>query len=86
MYIVDGPFGSDRFSRYDIISLVEKFEKNHEFIIMMDDTNRIGEQDTLNDIKICLSLANIKYYIGEYIGNKTVTLVVSEKYKFAISM
>jgi hypothetical protein len=86
LYIVDGPFGSERFSRYDIISLVERIDKEDQFIIMMDDTHRIGEQDTLNDIKKCLSSRDIKYYLGEYRGNKTVTLIASEKYKFSTSL
>lgn len=86
LYIVDGPFGSDRYSRYDIISLVEKFEKNEQFIIMMDDTDRKGEQDTIDDIKRCLNSLDINYFLGEYKGNKAITLIVSENYKFAISM
>jgi hypothetical protein len=86
LYIVDGPFGSERFSRYNILSLVEKMEKGDEFIIIMDDTNRKGELDTVNDIRECLDLIGISYYFGEYSGNKTVSLIVSEKYKFAISM
>lgn len=86
LYIVDGPFGSDRYSRYDIISLIDKMEQEDQFIIMMDDTNRKGEQDTLNDIKNCFNKMNIKYYLGEYKGSKAVTLIVSENYKFAITM
>lgn len=86
LYIVDGPFGSGRFSRYDIISLIERIEKGDQFIIMMDDTNRKGEQDTLNDIKKLLSSLEVDYYIGEYMGNKRVSLIVSEKYKYSISM
>ncbi|MGG7033617.1 MAG: hypothetical protein ACI7YS_00280 [Flavobacterium sp.] len=86
LYIVDGPFGSERFSRYDIISLVEKMEKEDQFIVLMDDTNRKGEQDTLNCIKKSLNSMGINYYFGEYVGNKTVSLIVSEKYKYAISM
>lgn len=86
LYIVDGPFGSDRFSRYDIISIVDKLELKDQFIIMLDDTNRKGEQDTLIDILYSLKTKNIKYYLGEYKGTKAVTLLVSENYRFAISM
>lgn len=86
LYIVDGPYGSERFSRYDIISLVKRIEKEDQFIIMMDDTNRKGEQDTFEEIKKYLNSMVIDYYIGEYVGNKTVSLIVSEKYKYVISM
>lgn len=86
LYIVDGPFGSERYSRYNIVSLIKKMEKNDEFVILMDDTNRRGEQDTLIDIKKCLDSLCIRYYQGDYQGNKDVTLIASEKYKFATSM
>ena len=86
LYIVDGPFGSERFSRYNIISLIEKFDLNDQFIIMMDDTNRLGEQDTLNDIKKYLDLIGITYYVGEYQGNKNVTIIATDKFKYSISL
>lgn len=86
LYIVDGPFGSDRYSRYDIILLVEKFDDNEEFIIMMDDTHRQGEADTRNDIISILTSKKITYYLGEYIGNKAVSVISSEKYKFSTSL
>lgn len=50
LYVVDGPFGSKRFSRYDIVNLVAEFPKEHEFIILMDDYQRIGEQETSEEI------------------------------------
>ena len=86
LYIIDGPFGSDRFSRYDIVSIVDKMKLEDQFIIMMDDTNRKGEQDTLSDILNSLNTKNIKFYLGEYKGTKAVTLIVSENYKFATTM
>lgn len=86
LYIVDGPYGSERFSRFDIISLVKNMEKIDQFIIMMDDTDRKGELDTLDEIERLLKIKNINYYLGAYSGNKGITVVVSEKYKFAASL
>lgn len=86
LYIVDGPFGSDRYSRYDILNFVERFEENEEFIIMLDDTNRLGEQDTLKDIIICLKKKNINYFLGNYVGNKSLTVIATNKYKFVTSL
>ncbi|MGM8362776.1 hypothetical protein ACSV4D_12760 [Flavobacterium sp. ARAG 55.4] len=86
LYIVDGPFGSARFSRYDIIALVEQFERHDEFVILLDDTNRIGEQDTLNEIINVLKLKNIPFYIGNYHGNKSLAVVCTEKYEYAQSL
>lgn len=86
LYIVDGPFGSARFSRHDIISLVEKIEKEDQFIIMMDDTNRKGEQDTLNEIVNILTNKEIIFFIGYYEGNKANTVIATKNYKFAASL
>lgn len=85
LYIVDGPFGSERYSRYDIISLVENFDASDEFIIMMDDTNRPGERDTRNDIVSLLKSKNISHHLGDYQGNKTVSVICSDQFKFATS-
>ena len=86
LYIVDGPHGSERYSRYDIVSLISKLNEKDQFIIIIDDTERQGEKDTVTDIKELLKTKNISYYQGNYIGNKCVTLIVSEKYKYSISM
>ena len=86
LYIVDGPHGSERYSRYDIVYLISKLDEKDQFIIIIDDTERQGEKDTVADIKELLKNKNISYYLGDYIGNKCVTLVVSEKYKYSISM
>lgn len=85
LYIVDGPFGADRFSRYDIISLVKKFELNKEFIILFDDTNRKGELETCDDICSILKKKKINYHTFHYFGNKASTIIASDKYKFSTS-
>jgi hypothetical protein len=86
LYIVDGPFGSDRYSRYDLVTIIETINSNDEFIILFDDTNRLGEQDTLNDIITILKNKNINIFIGYYEGNKANTVIATQKYKFAISL
>jgi hypothetical protein len=85
LYIIDGPFGSDRFSRYNIITLVERFESN-EFIILFDDSHRIGEQDTIKIITELLNGKKINFYIASYSGLKSVTVIASEKFKYTTSL
>ncbi|MBE8727777.1 hypothetical protein [Flavobacterium hungaricum] len=86
LYIVDGPFGSERFSRYDIVKLAENFKLNDEFIILLDDFNRLGEQDTAKELLQILKEKNIKIYTETYIGIKTVLVIVTEKYRYASSL
>lgn len=85
LYVIDGPFGSDRFSRYDIISIVINFNHDSEFIILFDDTERRGELDTLNKIFDILTSKKIIFYTKHYKGNKQSTVICSEKFKFASS-
>ena len=84
-YIIDGPWGSDRFSRYDLILLIEKITLHDDFLILFDDTNRQGEKDTLQVLFEKLKSKNIEFYYGNYVGNKTCTVIASEKYKFCTS-
>ena len=85
LYLIDGPFGSERFSRYDIISMVEKFEPDKEFIILFDDTNRPGEEETCQKIMSILKEKNIAHHSFKYEGNKASTVIASNAYQYAIS-
>jgi hypothetical protein len=86
LYIIDGPLGSERFSRFEIIGLIEKFSKDEEFIIVFDDINRKGETDTFKVLIELLKSKGIKIYIGEYNGIKSVKVIATEKYKYVQSL
>lgn len=86
LFIVDGPFGSDRFSRFDIVSLVKKFDKGKDFILILDDSHREGEQDTINEICLVLSKKGIEFFRGDYSGVKQNTIIATSKYRFAVSL
>ncbi|WP_347924932.1 hypothetical protein [Pontimicrobium sp. SW4] len=82
LYVVDGPFGSARYSRYDIVKLAEHFEATDEFIIIFDDYNRQGEQDTVKELLLLFKKLNITIYKGIYVGSKRVLVLGTQKYKF----
>lgn len=82
LYLIDGPFGSEKFSRYNIISMVKKINIDDDFIIIMDDTHRNGELDTLNDIFSVLKNNNINFFSSNYSGSKMVTIITSFKNRF----
>jgi hypothetical protein len=86
LYLIDGPIGSDRYSRYDICRLANLLKKEDEFIIFIDDTNRYGEQDTLMELSSILQSKEIKFYRADYCGTKNQTIVASEKYKYTLSL
>lgn len=86
LYIIDGPFGSKRFSRYDIVYLANKFPSNHEFIILFDDFNRVGEKDTVSDLLKVLQKKDIKIYCSEYSGVKSLYVIGTEKFKYVATL
>lgn len=86
LYVIDGPFGSERFSRYDIVQLVKYLEQSDNFIIIFDDCDRQGEKDTLKVIIEVFEEKGITIHVGNYIGEKTVTIITSKHNKFYTSL
>jgi hypothetical protein len=81
VYLVDGPFGSLHYSRYDIVHIAETFLEKDEFVIVIDDYNRRGEQETVEALINVFKKKNIKIFKGIYTGNKSVCVLGTEKYK-----
>lgn len=86
LYVVDGPHGSARYSRYDIVHAADLLSPNDQFVIIVDDTNRLGEQDTINALENLFAEKGISTHIGHFQGTKRASVVVSEKYKFVLSI
>ena len=86
LILIDGPFGSDRFSRMNVLSNIRNLRPEDSFIIIMDDVHRKGEQDTFNLIKNILAENQIIFHSNVYDGNKSIGIVVSEEFKFCSSM
>ena len=85
LILVDGPFGSDHYSRSQIIELA-KHNLSDSFCIIIDDTERIGEQETVNEVLDVLKLKGIDYCSCVYSSAKNHTLICSNDYKFLTSM
>jgi len=84
LYLVDG-ISSARYSRNYIIRMLENVTQQNEFMIIMDDYMRQGEQDTANELLKMFAQKNIKTYAGSYTGNKSQLIIATEKYKFSTS-
>lgn len=81
--VIDSPASSDikQYSRIDILNLLPSCLKPN-FVILIDDYHRIGEQNTVKDIEIILSNNNIGYQKGVYSGKKDLILITSNNLKF----
>lgn len=84
--IVDGPWGSEHFSRYQIVDVIENGLLEDNFIIIMDDYERTGEQETIGKVRELLKKKGLLFVEGEYSGVKNTLLICSESYKFLISL
>lgn len=83
--MIDAPKGCSGYSRMDILKIIP--DCLHEsFIIMMDDYERSGEQNTIKEVLNVLDTHNIKYVTGVYSGEKDVIVIASEDNKFFCSL
>lgn len=84
---VDAPFGGDmkQYSRIDVLNLIPDGLRE-KFVIMMDDCNRIGEINTVQEIERFLAQSQIKYQMGRYSGDKISVLFCPERMDFLCSM
>lgn len=85
LIVVDAPFGSERYSRSQILNLLPDC-LDEIFCIMIDDCNREGEKETLKEIFKILDVHNIKYCSTLYSGRKVHGLICSEDQFFLTSM
>ena len=84
---IDGPFGygSDSYARVDVLSIFPKCLMR-DFVILIDDTQRLGETHTIAEMESKLIANNIAYAKGIYQGEKQMTLICSSNLSFLVSM
>lgn len=82
---IDGPWGGKNYSRIDIINFLPQI-LDKQFLIIIDDYNRIGEKRTINMIQKKLKSSNIEYNIQVYNGSKEICIIVSSDLKFLTTL
>lgn len=84
---IDAPLGADmnQYSRIDVLKLMPDC-LNKNFIIMIDDTDRNGETNTLNEMKQQLVKGQIAYKQGQYYGEKACSILCAKAMGFLCSM
>ena len=84
---IDAPFGGDmkQYARIDVLKMLPDCLAD-SFIIMIDDTERPGETNTVNAMKEQLKQSGIAFAVGRYSGNKDCTVICSNDLKFVCSM
>ncbi len=88
LIIVDGPFGYSPdtvYSRPQIIELVTDCLADN-FVIIMDDYNRKGEQNTIKEVLDYFDHVNIPYVKRVYSASKQHILITTPKLKFLTTL
>ncbi len=84
MIMIDGPLGSERYSRPQILDVVDNLDSS--FIIMLDDMNRIGEQESWKLLKEKLEQKGIAFKERIYSSDKSLGLLCSLDLQFLTSL
>lgn len=84
---IDAPRGGDmkQYARIDILQMLPDC-LGENFVILLDDYNRSGEQQTVREIGECLKKNGIAYKKGTYNGMKDCILICAEHLRFLTTM
>lgn len=82
LLLVDGPVGTDSFFRFACVPFIEA-NIEREFIVIIDDASRPGEQETINYLINSLSKRNVDFKINYLSGRTTQALITTPKFRAA---
>jgi len=87
LIVIDGPFGGETnlYSRLDILDILPEGLAD-SFIILLDDYNRQGEQNTASLIRKKLKENQVVFCDGKYSGQKDIWIICSEDLGFLRSL
>jgi hypothetical protein len=86
LYVIDGPYGSKRFSRFNIVDFADSIKNEDNFIIVFDDYHRDGEKETIKVLLEKFDNKKVNCKINVFKGIKDVCLIVSENNNFLASI
>lgn len=80
LVIIDGPVGMNQeYPRSNILEIINNLKE--DFIVIMDDHDRTGEKNTINEFIKILNQKNIKNYHLRIFGIKEQIAIGTERYK-----
>ena len=84
---IDAPLGGDmkQYARIDVLGLLPEC-LSENFVVMIDDANRIGEKRTIAEMRKRLDEAGILYKCGRYSGQKDTIVIAAQSREFLTTM
>jgi predicted O-methyltransferase YrrM len=86
LIFIDGPIGSPAYSRYQFADIIEHNLLADDFVMILDDANRPGEKQTLDDAMKLLQDKGIDFRHAVYSGEKDVFLICSPGLEFLTTL
>lgn len=83
--LVDGPFGSDHYSRSEVLDIARN-NLAPRFCIIMDDTDRREERETAEEVMSLLKELKIDFCTTDCASSKKHTIIASADLKFLLSL
>lgn len=84
---IDAPIGGKaiKYARVDTLKIIPECLEP-DFVILIDDTTRIGENNTIKLLQKIFEENGIEYVIKRYEGKKSSTILTTNKYSFLTSL
>lgn len=84
---IDAPIGGKaiKYARVDILKIIPECLET-DFAILIDDTTRIGENNTIKLLQKIFEENGIEHVTKRYEGKKSSTIFTTEKYSFLTSL
>jgi len=83
LIIVDGPWGAEQsLPRSNVLDVIKNHNLANDFIIIFDDTERVGEQNTVAHTLELLKEQNIEFTVFHRAGVKAQTFITSPSKSF----
>jgi hypothetical protein len=79
LLLIDGPPGTDRFSRFGCVDLIRSRVSN-DFLIIIDDVQRRGEQDTAAHIVDLLRSRGLAFRVNQLRARTTQTVIAGGRF------
>jgi hypothetical protein len=79
LMLVDGPPGTDRYSRFGCVELIRS-RISRDFLIIIDDAQRRGEQDTVSHIVGLLKSTGASFRFNQLQGRTTQTVIAGGRF------
>ena len=84
---IDAPLGGKaiKYARVDILKILPECLES-DFVLLLDDTERTGETNTIKLLQNTFEENGIEYVMKRYDGRKSSTIFTTEKYSFLTSL